>query len=94
MKILILIAVQFISKPREEPICRICRLNSEKAREKLISPCSCKGTLAYIHRTCLEKWLKRSGTTYCELCRFNYTIKVVERYINNTISLLIIPYNT
>lgn len=64
----------------EEKICRICRLRETKTREELISPCACKGTLAYIHQTCLEIWLKRSGTSYCELCRFNYTIKIIERY--------------
>ncbi|XP_065202244.1 E3 ubiquitin-protein ligase MARCHF3-like [Planococcus citri] len=67
-------------KLEEEKICRICRLNEIKTKENLISPCACKGTLAHIHRSCLEKWLKRSGTTYCELCRFNYTVKVIERY--------------
>lgn len=67
-------------KSDEDPICRICRLTSEKSKEKLLSPCACKGTLAYIHRTCLERWLKRSGITYCELCRFTYTVKVIERY--------------
>lgn len=72
-------APALIQRIEEEKICRICRLNSTKLKEELISPCSCKGTLAHIHRTCLEKWLKRSGTTYCELCRYNYTVKVIER---------------
>ncbi|XKL68556.1 hypothetical protein PGB90_004047 [Kerria lacca] len=69
-----------VQKTKEEKICRICRLSGYKTKEELVSPCACKGTLAYIHRTCLEKWLKRSGTTYCELCRFTYTVKIVEKY--------------
>lgn len=52
------------------PVCRICQTTS--ASEILISPCNCKGTLAYIHLSCLERWLNQSGRNYCELCSFRF----------------------
>ncbi|XP_060527868.1 E3 ubiquitin-protein ligase MARCHF2-like isoform X2 [Cylas formicarius] len=46
--------------------CRIC-YESEKV-EELVAPCYCKGSVAYVHRSCLDQWLSESGTTNCELC--------------------------
>lgn len=37
--------------------CRICFNNDEK-QSPLISPCSCTGSLKYIHLLCLQKWLQ------------------------------------
>ena len=37
--------------------CRICFNNDEKI-SPLISPCSCTGSLKYIHLLCLQKWLQ------------------------------------
>lgn len=54
------------------PVCRICQTTS--ASEILISPCNCKGTLAYIHLSCLECWLNQSGRNYCELCSFRFVL--------------------
>lgn len=60
------------------PVCRICQTTS--ASEILISPCNCKGTLAYIHLSCLERWLNQSGRNYCELCSFRYDAVQTQRY--------------
>ncbi|XP_050304487.1 E3 ubiquitin-protein ligase MARCHF3-like [Anthonomus grandis grandis] len=46
--------------------CRICYDNEKE--EDLIAPCHCKGTVAFVHRSCLETWLGESGTSICELC--------------------------
>ncbi|XP_023226176.1 E3 ubiquitin-protein ligase MARCH3-like isoform X1 [Centruroides sculpturatus] len=54
----------------DEPKCRICYYNSQK--EKLISPCQCKGSIGLIHRTCLQKWLETRDTNSCELCKGEY----------------------
>ena len=37
--------------------CRIC-FNSDENISPLISPCSCTGSLKYIHLLCLQKWLQ------------------------------------
>ncbi|KAM4528489.1 E3 ubiquitin-protein ligase MARCHF3-like isoform 3-T4 [Odontesthes bonariensis] len=54
-------------------MCRICH-DTEGAGE-LLSPCECSGTLAPIHRGCLEHWLSASGTSFCELCRYQFAVQ-------------------
>ncbi|XP_021201978.1 uncharacterized protein LOC101741100 [Bombyx mori] len=53
-------------------ICRIC-FGGESA-ERLVRPCGCRGTIAAVHRTCLERWLLQAATSYCELCRHHYIV--------------------
>ncbi|KAE8751979.1 hypothetical protein FOCC_FOCC001142, partial [Frankliniella occidentalis] len=58
--------------------CRICQNSS--SLERLISPCNCKGSLAYVHLSCLERWLNQSGRTYCELCQYQFSAVQTQRY--------------
>ncbi|XP_056289119.1 E3 ubiquitin-protein ligase MARCHF3-like isoform X2 [Pseudoliparis swirei] len=60
------------AKQWETPMCRIC--HDGGAQEELLAPCQCSGTLAPIHRSCLERWLSASGTSACELCLFQFTV--------------------
>lgn len=58
--------------------CRICYSNREFFFNKLVSPCKCKGTMAYIHQYCLYKYFPDK---YCTICKsyFNkkmYTIMI------------------
>lgn len=57
----------------DEPLCRICRDNYI---ENLIQPCNCKGSIAYIHKECLDAWVKTSKMRICELCSTEYNIDV------------------
>ncbi|XP_070780427.1 E3 ubiquitin-protein ligase MARCHF3-like isoform X2 [Enoplosus armatus] len=57
----------------ENPMCRIC--HDCGAQGELLSPCECSGTLATIHRSCLEHWLSASGTSFCELCHYQFTVQ-------------------
>ncbi|XP_076621604.1 E3 ubiquitin-protein ligase MARCHF3-like [Colletes latitarsis] len=59
-------------------VCRICHTNTSK--EPLISPCRCKGTLAYVHLACLERWLNQTCRSYCELCRYRFNVVETPRY--------------
>ncbi|KAK9701920.1 RING-variant domain [Popillia japonica] len=59
-------------------VCRICQTHS--AQEVLISPCNCKGTLAYVHLSCLERWLNQASRSYCELCMFHFNSIQTQRY--------------
>lgn len=58
----------------DEKVCRICFGNEEDG--KLISPCLCKGSMKYIHKTCLETWRKASTNKEsffkCDQCKFKY----------------------
>ncbi|KAA8495204.1 E3 ubiquitin-protein ligase MARCH8 [Porphyridium purpureum] len=67
--------------------CRICHTGRCDGDE-LIAPCVCAGSLRYVHRGCLQTWLRRRmarersllsavGTVHakaltCEICRFSY----------------------
>jgi len=58
--------------------CRICHMaSSEKLKDSLVSPCRCKGSLQFIHHSCLQKWLEISIIDHkarpcCELCLYHY----------------------
>mmetsp|Transcript_17389 Transcript_17389/g.31382 ORF Transcript_17389/g.31382 Transcript_17389/m.31382 type:complete len:187 (+) Transcript_17389:746-1306(+) len=72
-----------------QDLCRIC-YNS--AAEPLISPCNCKGSVAYVHKLCLINWLKirfparvkmllmhrrtKLRGLKCELCKVEYAGQV------------------
>lgn len=52
-------------------ICRICH-SKEESDSPLISPCYCTGSISYVHNSCLQKWIKTSETTCCEICKFDF----------------------
>ncbi|KAI5621453.1 E3 ubiquitin-protein ligase MARCH2 [Silurus asotus] len=60
-------------RAHDGPICRICHEGGNS--EGLLSPCDCTGTLGTVHKSCLEKWLSSSNTSYCELCHTEFTIE-------------------
>ncbi|CAL4955761.1 unnamed protein product [Urochloa decumbens] len=56
--------------------CRIC-LSSEG--NELISPCMCKGTQQFVHRTCLDHWRAvKEGTAFshCTTCKAQFHLRV------------------
>ncbi|XP_053737501.1 E3 ubiquitin-protein ligase MARCHF3-like [Synchiropus splendidus] len=61
----------------ETSMCRIC--HEGDLHEELLSPCQCLGSLATVHRSCLEHWLSSSGTSLCELCQHQFTVKKRQR---------------
>lgn len=56
-----------------ESLCRICREEGFPSKP-LLCPCACKGSVAHVHRDCLDTWLrarpnaKDGGPALCELC--------------------------
>ncbi|CAH1272542.1 MARCH7 [Branchiostoma lanceolatum] len=63
------------------PSCRICQMTEETVDNKLIEPCGCAGSLRYIHKECLKRWMEtrhRQGhnARICELCHKAVTIDV------------------
>ncbi|XP_032393313.1 E3 ubiquitin-protein ligase MARCH3 isoform X1 [Etheostoma spectabile] len=57
----------------DEPFCRIC--HEGRASGELLSPCECCGSLAMVHRTCLEHWLTASNSSHCELCHHQFALE-------------------
>ncbi|KAL9983520.1 hypothetical protein ACROYT_G005706 [Oculina patagonica] len=60
------------------PSCRICQTsgNSEpEVGELLPSPCDCRGSLGFVHKQCMERWLCVRNQDTCELCHFKFVTK-------------------
>ncbi|XP_015696196.1 uncharacterized protein LOC102701967 isoform X2 [Oryza brachyantha] len=69
--------------------CRICQEEGDESYME--TPCSCKGSLKYAHRACIQRWCNEKGDTICEIClqQFtpNYTTPLkLFRYGRNPIS--------
>lgn len=62
-------------------ICRICHCEAEPDMP-LISPCVCSGSLAYVHQSCLQRWIKSSDTKKCELCKYEFIMESKMKPIN------------
>ena len=54
--------------------CRICF--DDENQEGLIAPCGCKGSAGFVHKTCLNNWLKCNKSTNhyyeCNECKHKY----------------------
>ena len=67
-------------RKKRQNLCRICYCDETEVESPLIQPCSCSGTMKYIHFICLQKWLKskvviKASTGENSVC---YTLKQVE----------------
>ncbi|KAK2504559.1 hypothetical protein MC885_021056 [Smutsia gigantea] len=61
----------------EGDLCRICHIAGGSPTNPLLEPCSCTGSLQFVHHECLRKWLEvkitsgadlRTAKT-CEMCK-------------------------
>ena len=61
------------------PECRICRCTAEETGEQLYTPCACKGSLKWVHPTCLEQWRQACPTAAsrlrCDMCRTDFVLE-------------------
>mmetsp|Transcript_25139 Transcript_25139/g.24601 ORF Transcript_25139/g.24601 Transcript_25139/m.24601 type:complete len:106 (+) Transcript_25139:1029-1346(+) len=39
---------------------------------EVCSPCTCMGSIKYIHVACLKEWIKSRGQIQCEICHSSY----------------------
>ncbi|KAK5819678.1 E3 ubiquitin-protein ligase MARCH2 [Gossypium arboreum] len=58
------------SSPSKLVECRICHDEEEDLNMEI--PCSCRGSLKYAHRKCVQRWCDEKGDTICEICRQQY----------------------
>lgn len=61
--------------------CRICLENNSE--EELISICECKGSVKYVHKSCIENWINSFPSNHvnhfkCQLCKTNYNLDILE----------------
>ncbi|XP_016018564.2 E3 ubiquitin-protein ligase MARCHF2 isoform X6 [Rousettus aegyptiacus] len=65
--------IRSLDTPSDGPFCRICHEGANG--ESLLSLCGCTGTLGAVHKSCLERWLSSSNTSYCELCHTEFAVE-------------------
>jgi len=63
--------------PDEPPLeCRICR--GEGDATTLCSPCNCTGSMQYVHRHCLARWVLTGAASRCNVCLAQWSADVVK----------------
>ena len=60
------------SQNTETKCCRICFDEEETEDNKMISPCSCNGSVKWIHYNCLLRSVKLMHTDVCSICKRPY----------------------
>lgn len=55
------------------PTCRICFFGD--AKQPLLEPCNCRGTIGFVHRDCLERWIQRTVDPQCQVCHYHFTVR-------------------
>ena len=57
----------------EDKMCRICwEKEIDTEDNPLIHPCLCSGSIKWVHRQCLLKWIKMSNHDTCQECHHKY----------------------
>ena len=69
--------------------CRICLQSDE---QKYISPCVCKGSIEYVHFSCLKKYIDYKFHTNCSICKVKYNNNYLFSEIEEVDDLLFFRY--
>lgn len=70
---------------QDDKVCRICLCSNDvdsadryapRDANPLIQPCLCKGSMAFVHVRCLQRWRAEQGKQayQCEICQYSYNI--------------------
>ena len=63
--------------------CRFC-LESCEGEERLVAPCSCQGSMLWVHVACLRKWQRASMAaltgheSVCSVCHTSYALPPIQ----------------
>ena len=60
--------------------CRICF--EEGDTRSLVAPCACRGTSSYIHRTCLDQYIRYYPDRTCRVCHVQFPRYVSPREVH------------
>eukprot|EP00658_Telonema_sp_P-2_P026633 TRINITY_DN20770_c0_g1_i1.p1 TRINITY_DN20770_c0_g1~~TRINITY_DN20770_c0_g1_i1.p1 ORF type:complete len:242 (-),score=42.77 TRINITY_DN20770_c0_g1_i1:72-797(-) len=65
------------SEPEPDKLCRICLGSDDgESQNPLFRPCSCSGTMAWVHVQCLDAWRNQSSNPRsfyrCDQCHYEY----------------------
>ena len=67
-----------IEEEKKEHFCRICYGEEDENDNPLVQPCSCHGSMKYIHLNCLKQWLNINTYILHENNEFCKTFKIKE----------------
>ena len=74
-------------KQTETPVCRFCLVEYEHPANPLMEPCECKGSVAFVHKKCIQQWrnttTNRKSIQVCQLCLTDFKLPL--RYANESI---------
>lgn len=62
----------------EDHCCRFCQVTKKQdPRQRFIAPCSCIGSMKFVHLSCLAKWRSTSDEAFkkCNICNRSYNIE-------------------
>ena len=57
--------------------CRICF--EDDTNEPLLAPCDCSGSMRWVHKSCLQKWIHMKQSSQCPVCKQECIIKKTKR---------------
>ena len=64
-------------------MCRIC-FEKEKLNDPLVFPCSCVGSVKFVHAGCLKQWITNKkldiDEAFCEICKAKYRIEYEDKH--------------
>mmetsp|Transcript_9719 Transcript_9719/g.27290 ORF Transcript_9719/g.27290 Transcript_9719/m.27290 type:complete len:749 (+) Transcript_9719:76-2322(+) len=60
--------------------CKICLVDAEEGGGDLLRPCLCRGSIKYVHESCLKEWIQsyiraNERVPSCEVCKSEYEIR-------------------
>ncbi|KAL4497965.1 hypothetical protein ABPG72_014822 [Tetrahymena utriculariae] len=83
---------QIYDEDQQQKICRIC-FSEETLFNKFIYPCNCKGSIKFIHESCLKTYLisknpeqqksimrKSTNKQKCDLCKVEFLVQWNRKY--------------
>lgn len=50
----------------DEDVCKVCRSPGEDD-DPLFYPCACKGSVRFVHQSCLQQWIRHSQQDRCQV---------------------------
>lgn len=67
----------------EIPQCKYCYTN----KGKLLSLCSCKGSVKWVHRRCAERWIRIKQDIKCPICKQDQSIHISIKHIWQVVTM-------
>lgn len=68
-------------------VCRFCFESKETKKNPLLEPCDCKGSIQYVHESCLTRWRRMDPLRNADIC----LICLTPYFLLRPVTLEIIP---